>query len=573
MVAIKEMNEFAFTRPSLVETLNKKKKNLKKKEKRTFVLCIYAFITFIIFCIGILYFRNKSSAYNNNNNNNNNKNEYSLKKEEIELLRVLLEKYKNEKDGILNESSNEEDEKKYSLNSHVYNNNKNSFNNNNTDSNIRIDNIKSKKEEYINLERILLEKYKKFINENNDENRKELSNILHKLLEINKLILRNEEDNKKVYVINDNYDEKGALDIGMNGEIKYKKEDPINNIKYASKFFKFMKEHNKVYKNIEEQMRKFEIFKINYIRIKNHNKLNKNAMYKKKVNQFSDYSEEELKKYFKSLLPVPNDMIKKYVKPLENHLKNNILISQFYTNGKRNDKDIFSKVPEILDYREKGIVHEPKDQGLCGSCWAFASVGNIESVFAKKNKNILSFSEQEVVDCSKDNFGCDGGHPFYSFLYVLQNELCLGDEYKYKAKDDMFCLNYRCKTKVSLTSIGSVKENQLILALNEVGPLSVNVGVNNDFVAYSEGVYNGTCSEELNHSVLLVGYGQVEKNKLNYNTKENFNQQDDNIIYYWIIKNSWSKKWGENGFMRLSRNKNGDNIFCGIGEEVFYPIM
>lgn len=144
----------------------------------------------------------------------------------------------------------------------------------------------------------------------------------------------------------------------------------------------------------------------------------------------------------------------------------------------------------------------------------------------------------------------------------------------------MFCLNYRCKRKVSLSSIGAVKENQLILALNEVGPLSVNVGVNNDFVAYSEGVYNGTCSEELNHSVLLVGYGQVEKTKLNYNnkiqtynTKENSNQPDDNIIYYWIIKNSWSKKWGENGFMRLSRNKNGDNVFCGIGEEVFYPIL
>ncbi|SOV19651.1 cysteine proteinase falcipain 1 [Plasmodium sp. gorilla clade G2] len=573
MVAIKEMKELAFSRPSLVETLNKKKKLLKKKEKRTVLLCTYAFITFIIFCIGILYYTNKSSSYNNNNNNNNNnKNEYSLKKEEIELLRVLLEKYKNEKDGIMNESSNEVNDKNYNS----PNNNINSY-----DSNVSHDNIKSNKEEYINLERILLEKYKKFIEENNDENRKELSNILHKLLEINKLIILEEKDNKKVYAINDKYDEKGALDIGMMEEIKYKKEDPINNIKYASKFFNFMKEHNKVYKSLEEQMRKFEIFKMNYISIKSHNKLNKNAMYKKKVNQFSDYSEEELKQYFKKLLPVPKHMIQKYVKPLENHLEKNRLINEFYTNGKRNDKDIFMKVPEILDYREKGIVHEPKDQGLCGSCWAFASVGNIESVFAKKNKSILSFSEQEVVDCSKDNFGCDGGHPFYSFLYVLENQLCLGDEYKYKAKDDMFCLNYRCKRKVSLTSIGGVKENQLILALNEVGPLSVNVGVNDDFISYSEGVYNGTCSEDLNHSVLLVGYGQVQKNKLNYkhnniqtyNTTENFNQQDDNIIYYWIIKNSWSKKWGENGFMRLSRNKNGDNVFCGIGVEVFYPIL
>ncbi|KYN96171.1 cysteine proteinase falcipain 1 [Plasmodium gaboni] len=571
MVAIKEMKELAFSRPSLVETLNKKKKLLKKKEKRTVLLCTYAFITFIIFCIGILYYTNKSSSYNNNNNK---KNEYSLKKEEIELLRVLLEKYKNEKDGIMNKFSNEDSEKNSTLKSQ--NNNINSY-----DSNVSHDNIKSNKEEYINLERILLEKYKKFIEENNDENRKELSNLLHKLLEINKLIILEEKDNRKVYAINDKYDEKGALDIGMIEEIKYKKEDPINNIKYASKFFKFMKEHNKVYKSVEEQMRKFEIFKMNYISIKSHNKLNKNAMYKKKVNQFSDYSEEELKQYFKTLLPVPKHMIQKYVKPLENHLEKNILINEFYTNGKRNDKDIFMKVPEILDYREKGIVHEPKDQGLCGSCWAFASVGNIESVFAKKNKSILSFSEQEVVDCSKDNFGCDGGHPFYSFLYVLENQLCLGDEYKYKAKDDMFCLNYRCKRKVSLTSIGGVKENQLILALNEVGPLSVNVGVNNDFVSYSEGVYNGTCSDDLNHSVLLVGYGQVQKNKLNYNHNniknynitQNFNQQDDNIIYYWIIKNSWSKKWGENGFMRLSRNKNGDNVFCGIGVEVFYPIL
>lgn len=118
----------------------------------------------------------------------------------------------------MNESSNEEDEEKYTLNSETYNNKNNV-------SNIKNDSIKSKKEEYINLERILLEKYKKFINENNEENRKELSNILHKLLEINKLILREEKDDKKVYLINDNYDEKGALEIGMNEEMKYKKED------------------------------------------------------------------------------------------------------------------------------------------------------------------------------------------------------------------------------------------------------------------------------------------------------------------------------------------------------------
>uniref|UniRef100_A0A8C9GD29 Peptidase C1A papain C-terminal domain-containing protein n=1 Tax=Piliocolobus tephrosceles TaxID=591936 RepID=A0A8C9GD29_9PRIM len=349
-----------------------------------------------------------------------------------------------------------------------------------------------------------------------------------------------------------------------------------------------------------------------------HNKM-KNKLYKKKINKFADYSEKDLKNMFKKLLPVPDELKQKYVTKYSDHLKNiNHGLKQI---GKKNNNcnsygnSVFDIYPTDLDYRKEGIVHEPKDQGNCGSCWAFASVGNIESIYAKhNNKTMLTLSEQEIVDCSKLNFGCDGGHPLFSFIYGVETGVCLNKDYMYRAKDDLFCLRYGCKQKVNLSSIGAVNSDELISALNEVGPLSVNVGVDLDFMFYSRGIFDGECTEELNHSVLLVGYGQVERNQLwdnedthvdwdefdntgdqqkshdnnsdhttKYNTnvyettnnskKNNYGDNQDDIIYYWIIKNSWSKDWGENGFMRLVRNKEGDDIFCGIGMEVFYPIL
>ncbi|CAI7722304.1 vivapain-1 [Plasmodium vivax] len=442
----------------------------------------------------------------------------------------------------------------------------------------------------------LMKQYNEIVADMSEDNKEQLAKMLRELLK--KKI--NERKKKREDPNGNNEEGKEVINISV-PSFNYKRvsanqddsddEEEVSvaqieglfvNLKYASKFFNFMNKYKRSYKDINEQMEKYKNFKMNYLKIKKHNETNQ--MYKMKVNQFSDYSKKDFESYFRKLLPIPDHLKKKYVVPfssMNNGKGKNVVTSSSGAN-------LLADVPEILDYREKGIVHEPKDQGLCGSCWAFASVGNVECMYAKEhNKTILTLSEQEVVDCSKLNFGCDGGHPFYSFIYAIENGICMGDDYKYKAMDNLFCLNYRCKNKVTLSSVGGVKENELIRALNEVGPVSVNVGVTDDFSFYGGGIFNGTCTEELNHSVLLVGYGQVQSSKI-FQEKNAYDdasgvtkkgalsypsKADDGIQYYWIIKNSWSKFWGENGFMRISRNKEGDNVFCGIGVEVFYPIL
>ncbi|GAW82506.1 cysteine proteinase precursor,vivapain-1 [Plasmodium gonderi] len=556
---VRDIKLMRLTKSSL-EALNKNQMLTKKSERKMLKLCLYAILTFMMCGMFLLFLTttsNKELIINESSNLNDllrNTNDGDiLNKEEIEALKFIFSKYpKENKDAI--DDANKMNEGK----------------------NAAGNNIK------------LMKKYKDFIFNINDENKEDFAKMLHVLLK-NKI---NEKKKKKKQ--SENNDEEGnklLSNFRTTGGLKSIKNDDkilsevnteniLFNMKYASKFLKFMKKYNRNYKDINEQIEKYENFKVNYIKIKNHNKMN--HTYKMKINQFGDYSKKDFEKYFKKLLPIPNHLKEKYVTPFSLHMK--------YKKNKLTlgNSNLFASVPENLDYREKGIVHEPKDQGLCGSCWAFASVGNVECMYAKEhNKTILTLSEQEVVDCSKLNFGCDGGHPFYSFIYAIENGICLGDEYKYRAMDNLFCLNYRCKNKVTLSSVGGVMENELIRALNEVGPVSVNVGVTDDFSFYDGGIFNGTCTEELNHSVLLVGYGQVRSSKIfqkngaiesstsvmKDGTDTTHNNATDDIKYYWIIKNSWSKNWGENGFMRISRNKEGDNVFCGIGIEVFYPIL
>ncbi|ANQ09647.1 Trophozoite cysteine proteinase [Plasmodium coatneyi] len=563
---------------SSLETMNRNQMLAKKSNRKILKICVYVVLTFVMCGVVFVCFTAVSSNGWSVIRRDSLKGPFTssngdiLNKAEIETLKLIFSKYrKGDKDqtgddvkaGADAAVPNEEDEK------------------------IKIEDSGK----HIKLMR----KYNEVVADMSYKEREQLAKMLKELLrkKINENKTKkngpngNGKEGKEVIngsLSNFNYNRVSANedDNEYDGELSEEHiEGLFFNLKYASKFFKFMNQYNRSYKDITEQMEKYENFKMNYLKIKQHNETNQ--MYKMRLNQFSDYSKKDFQNYFRKLLPIPEHLKKKYVVPFSS--LNNGKVKKL---GSNKSADIFDDVPEILDYREKGIVHEPKDQGLCGSCWAFASVGNVECIYAKEHdKTILTLSEQEIVDCSKLNFGCDGGHPFYSFIYAIENGICLGADYKYRAMDNLFCLNYRCKNKVTLSSVGGVKENELIRALNEVGPVSVNVGVTDDFSFYDGGIFNGTCTEELNHSVLLVGYGQVQTSKIFqqsniYDDDDGVTKKgaivsrskaDDSIQYYWIIKNSWSKHWGENGFMRLSRNKEGDNVFCGVGVEVFYPIL
>ncbi|THD21334.1 Secreted cathepsin L 2 [Fasciola hepatica] len=212
-------------------------------------------------------------------------------------------------------------------------------------------------------------------------------------------------------------------------------------------------------------------------------------------------------------------------------------------------------IPESVDWRDHGLVVEVKNQGQCGSCWAFSTTGALEGQYAKKYGKQMEFSEQQLVDCTRryGNHGCHGGSFEKAFEYLETYGLEPEAVYPYEAHDE------RCKydgrkatvTVKSYSTLRSGNEQMLKAMVASHGPVSVAVDAH-QFQQYSGGIFGGTlCSAtHLNHAVLVVGYG-LEKG-----------------VPYWIIKNSWSPEWGEKGYMRLIRDRGNT---CGIATDASVP--
>ncbi|XP_056439065.1 procathepsin L-like [Gadus chalcogrammus] len=221
------------------------------------------------------------------------------------------------------------------------------------------------------------------------------------------------------------------------------------------------------------------------------------------------------------------------------------------------DKGV-EKVPESVDWRQYGLVSPVQNQGKdCGSCWAFSAVGALEGQMARKTGVLVPLSPQNLMDCCLKNNGCDGGKLSNAFQYVIDNDGI--DSWKYypyeeKVGDCRYSSRGRAGNCVSFTTVRSGNEMALQAAVAELGPVSVGINAGLDsFHQYKEGVYDPPdCGTETNtHAVLVVGYDT--------------DQGQD----YWIVKNSWGSKWGEQGYIRMARNKN----LCGIARQPIYPIV
>ena len=213
--------------------------------------------------------------------------------------------------------------------------------------------------------------------------------------------------------------------------------------------------------------------------------------------------------------------------------------------------------PEEKNWVDEGAVTPPKNQGdTCGSCWAFAATGNMESIYKIAHGELLSFSEQQLVDCDHECWtpddcdeGCDGGYAPTAMNYVLRNGITTEEAYPYigrtkKCKYNTTSMPYYNFSK-RVRILGNVSEDNMVAALNEIGPLAIGVDAN-WWQWYMGGVFNLPCGKEINHGVLLVGYG-IHKDKK-----------------YWLIKNSWGE-WGMDGYMRLIRGKDK----CRVNDFIF----
>ncbi|KAJ8770733.1 hypothetical protein K2173_021380 [Erythroxylum novogranatense] len=341
-----------------------------------------------------------------------------------------------------------------------------------------------------------------------------------------------------------------ALDMSI---IKYdkfmhKKHEPLqlastsrNDEEVLGIYQWWLAKNGKAYNGLGVNDERFEIFKNNLKFIDDHN--SKNSTYKLGLNRFADLTNEE---YRSTFLGTRTDAKRRV-------MKSKIPRNRYVVNAG-------DKLPVSVDWRVKGAVSAVKDQGTCGSCWAFSTVAAVEGINKIVTGELLSLSEQELVDCDRTyNSGCDGGLMDYAFKFIMENGgMDTDQDYPYLGA------SRECDSAKKNAKVVTIDGYEDVIPYNEkalqkvVSHQPVSVAIEAGGMAlqfYQSGVFTGECGTALDHGVVIVGYGT------------------ENGVDYWIVKNSWGRSWGEDGYIRIERNlvdtRTGK---CGIAMEASYPI-
>jgi cathepsin L len=301
-------------------------------------------------------------------------------------------------------------------------------------------------------------------------------------------------------------------------------------------FTDFQERFSKRYNNLEEMETRFQIFQSNLRKIIIHN-LDRTQNFTMGVNQFTDLTPQEFKD--------------QYIGGLKTEV-GSYGCKSFSSGG--------SGLPSSVDWRNKGVVNPVRDQGQCGSCWAFATTANAESVWAISTGKLLDLSEEFLVDCASGpgyyNMGCNGGQPDSAFKYMINNGQCTEASYPYKAgvtKTAGTC--QKCTSAgVSFSSCYDVTPKDQVALAAAVSKHPVAIAIEADtryFQSYSGGILDSTsCGTSLDHAVEIIGYGS------------------ENGVDYWNVRNSWGSSWGESGYVRIKKTSSTNDIgICGVAAE------
>ena len=214
------------------------------------------------------------------------------------------------------------------------------------------------------------------------------------------------------------------------------------------------------------------------------------------------------------------------------------------------------------DWDKEGKVTPVKNQGACGSCWAFSSTGSLETAHAIKGAHLIGYSESELVDCSQayGNAGCNGGEMADAFKYIVDHKLAPESDYPYQPSTSRCKADTKKDNRIVITGY-QILENPVVedlVKMIDVCSVSIGIEARRDFQSYKNGIYksNSSCGQRLNHGVLAVGYGNDSASG------------DD----YFLIKNSWGNTWGEKGYVRVLVGTGAGT--CGVASrDDVYPIL
>lgn len=307
----------------------------------------------------------------------------------------------------------------------------------------------------------------------------------------------------------------------------------ITDFEATTEFAGFMKEYGREYPTVEETMKRYNIFVENYKKIQ---EINENEVdFQLGINQFADLTDEEFSAIYLTY------------KPDRNPCK---------FDHKR------TKPEKVIDWRQKGAVARVKDQGSCGSCWAFSTVGSLEGHAKIKTGNLVEFSEQELVDCAGDygdNGGCRGGDMSQAFEYIADNGIAKEQDYKYTARNGR-CRKSEVPRAIKISGCVNVTrdDSDMLLEALAIGPVSIAVTADNlNFRFYRSGILSacGSATAELDHGITLVAAGS------------------ENGVDFWEAKNSWGRSWGSSGFIKIRRGTGKGPGVCQIAREASYPIL
>lgn len=333
-------------------------------------------------------------------------------------------------------------------------------------------------------------------------------------------------------------------------------------------FLKFMSKYDRKYSSVAMLENRFNIFKQNLkdqnITLTNDTQPDSGEMFTTGIGPFIDLTPEEFAQQYLTYKGSQLDQADAnnnnifIIQDTSANNTNNSQITDSHGKKKTSGRNLqTTSIPSSFDWRNYGAVTSVKNQGTCGDCWAFAAAANIEGQYYLKYGQLYNFSEQQLLDCSTANYGCNGGTAPLAYQYIKSvGGLEAYNNYPYLGYQSTCQFQSSLVVaQVSAYAIISTNESYMQQALYQYGPLAVALNANY-LQFYTSGILsvsNSLCTPtDLNHAVLLVGYGTSASG---YN--------------YWIVKNSWGSTWGENGYFRILRGYGT----CGINLAVTTAIL